>query len=75
MVATVERMDLLSIGAAAQRLGISASLLRRMEDQGLVPPAMRLIGSDRRVYSATQVEEIRRIREARRLARTPREAD
>ncbi len=68
--------DLLSIGGVAELVGRSPALLRIMEQEGVIPRALRLVGSDRRVY---RVEDLPRIREAianRRGAGRPRhEAD
>ncbi len=49
----------LSIGAAAQALGVSPSGLRRWEWAGLIPPAARCAGNDRRLYRLSDVEAIR----------------
>ena len=64
--------ELLSIGGVAALVGRSPALLRVMEEAGEIPPALRLVGSDRRVY---RVEDLPRIREAianRRGAGRPR---
>ncbi|HEY8601385.1 MAG TPA: hypothetical protein VIL85_23360 [Thermomicrobiales bacterium] len=53
--------ELLSIGGVAELVGRSPALLRVMEDAGEIPRALRLVGSDRRVY---RVEDVPRIREA-----------
>ena len=55
-----------SIGGAAQLLDVSLSLIRKLERSGLIPPAPRLAGSDRRVYSRTDIEAIKAAREAAR---------
>ena len=62
-----ERTTLLSIGAVAQLLNVSPSLIRKWERAGVIPPAPRLVGSERRVYSPRDVEAIRSARAARRL--------
>ncbi len=59
--------QLLSIGGAAQLLNVSPSLIRKWERAGLIPRAARLAGSERRVYSLTDVEVIRAARAARQL--------
>lgn len=61
-VVATEQAQLLSTGEAARRLGISMSLLRRWEQEGKIPPAHRLAGSDRRVYSLQDIEAIRATR-------------
>ncbi len=53
--------DLLSIGGVAELVGRSPALLRIMEEAGEIPRALRLVGSDRRVY---RVEDLPRIRAA-----------
>ena len=53
--------DLLSIGGVAEMVGRSPALLRVMEQEGAIPRALRLVGSDRRVY---RVEDLPRIRAA-----------
>ncbi len=53
--------DLLSIGGVAGLVGRSPALLRIMEREGAIPPALRLVGSDRRVY---RVEDLPRIKQA-----------
>ncbi len=59
--------QLLSIGALARLLDRTPSLVRKLERDGVLPPALRLAGSNRRVY---RPEDVRRIQEihARRLA-------
>lgn len=69
MSTTLEPPALLSTSAAARSVGCSASLLVRLEREGITPPAWRLAGSGRRVYTATQVAEIKAIREQRAAAR------
>lgn len=62
----------MSIGRVAALVGRSPALLRIMEQEGAIPPALRLVGSDRRVY---RVEDLPRIKEAianRRGAGRPR---
>ncbi|MGH3694213.1 MAG: MerR family transcriptional regulator [Pseudonocardiaceae bacterium] len=49
-------MDLISIGQAADRLGLNPSALRYYDERGLVTPAARRAG--RRVYG---LEELRRL--------------
>ncbi len=64
--------ELLSIGGVAALVGRSPALLRMMEEAGEIPPALRLVGSGRRVY---RVEDLPRIKEAianRRGAGRPR---
>jgi hypothetical protein len=60
--------ELLSIGRVAALVGRSPALLRVMEHAGEIPPALRLVGSDQRVY---RVEDLPRIREAIANRRAP----
>lgn len=53
--------ELLSIGGLAEAVERSPALLRRLEKDGVLPPALRLVGSDRRAYRAEDVPLIRRI--------------
>ncbi len=60
----------LSVGGAAAALGVSPATLRVWERRGVTPPAARLGGSDRRVYSALDLEALRTVAEDRRRQRT-----
>ncbi len=60
--------ELLSIGGVAALVGRSPALLRVMEEAGEIPRALRLVGSDRRVY---RVADLPRIREAIANRRAP----
>jgi DNA-binding transcriptional MerR regulator len=53
--------ELMSSGQAAKQLGVSVSLLRKLERIGATPPAQRLVGLDRRLYSHAEVEALRRV--------------
>lgn len=60
-------------GEVAQELGISVSLIRKLEYTGVTPPARRL--SRFRVYSPQEAEELRQIIQERRASnRQPVEA-
>ncbi len=62
--------EFLSIGAAAQALGVSPAGIRKWEKLGVIPPAARLVGSDRRLYRLEDVEVIRqRVRDKRAARR------
>ena len=69
MVAAVEERQLFSTGEAARRLGISQSLLLRYEREGRIPPAHRVAGSGRRVYTLQDVEAIQAARQAGKAPR------
>ena len=60
----------IGIGPLAEALGVSPSLIRKMEAEGTLPPSARLGGSDRRVYLREDVagieERVRLHRRARR---------
>ena len=59
----------LSIGGAAETLGVSPSTLRLWETKGVIPPAERMAGSDRRVYDRADLDALRPIAEERRRQR------
>jgi DNA-binding transcriptional MerR regulator len=56
-------------GQAARRFNRSASWLKLLESQGIIPPAPRDF-SGRRVYSESDVEKIRTILERRAQERS-----
>jgi len=56
----------MSTGQAARELGVSQSLLRKLESIGVAPPAPRIAGLDRRLYSSQEVEALRQIITERR---------
>ena len=58
--------QVMSTGQAARELGVSPSLLRKLERIGAAPPAQRIMGLDRRLYSAQEVEALRKILADRR---------
>ncbi len=60
-----------SIGVAAERAGCSPQTLRDMEIRGEVPPAARVEGLGRRMYSLDDVEVIRQARAARKAGIAP----
>jgi len=56
----------IGIGPLAEALGVSPSLIRKMEAEGTLPPSARLGGSDRRIYLLTDVEVLREQTQRRR---------
>jgi DNA-binding transcriptional MerR regulator len=56
--------EVLTSGEAAKQLGISVSLIRKLEYIGVTPPARRL--SRFRVYTPEELEALRRVIEERR---------
>lgn len=48
-----------SLGGVARELRVSPSTVRKWERLGLIEPAMRLEGSDRRIYAVSDVEAIK----------------
>jgi DNA-binding transcriptional MerR regulator len=58
-------MDLVPIGEAADRLGLSPSALRYYDDRGLVSPSHRHSG--RRMYGADELRRLAFIKISRRL--------
>jgi len=56
----------LSTGGLAERLGISHTRIRQLEREGTIPPAQRLMPSDRRMWPVEDVPAIaERLRERR----------
>ncbi len=69
MTATLEgTRRFVSIGLAAEMAGCSPQAIRDMELRREIPPAARVEGMDRRLYSLEDVALIRQARETRRLA-------
>ncbi len=64
--------QLMSTGQAARQLGVSVSLLRKLEAIGASPPAQRVAGLNRRFYTSNEVEMLREIIEQRRASQQPR---
>lgn len=62
--------QVMSIGQAARELGVSPSLVRKLEQIGAAPPAQRIAGLDRRLYSIEDVEQLRRVIADRRARAT-----
>lgn len=60
----------MSTGQAARELGVSQSLLRKLELIGVAPRAQRIAGLDRRLYSTQEVEALRKIIADRRARGT-----
>lgn len=59
----------LGIGRVAEELGVSRSAIRRWEERGVIEPAARLAGSDRRVFRPDDIEAIRERVASARAAR------
>jgi DNA-binding transcriptional MerR regulator len=64
-----ETGEFLGVGAAAARVGVSASLLRKLERAGVLPAPARVVGSDRRIYTNESVTRIEQVLKERRAAR------
>ncbi len=58
--------ELLSTGAVARRLGVSISLVARLEKQGVIPAGIVIEGSGRKVWRGDQFPVIRKQFDARR---------
>jgi len=58
----------IGIGKVAEELGVSRSAIRRWEERGVIEPAARLAGSDRRVYRLHDLQDIRAKVAAKRAA-------
>jgi len=54
-----DRPQLVSIGTAARVLGVSQSILRKWEDNGLIAPPARIGGDGRRCYRPDEIEALR----------------
>ncbi len=63
--------QLMSTGQAARQLGVSVSLLRKLEAIGASPPAQRVAGLNRRFYTTNEVEVLREIITERRASQQP----
>ncbi len=60
----------IGIGGLADRLGLSRTRVRQLEDAGAIPAGARLTPGRRRVWRADEVEAIREaVEERRRSAR------
>jgi len=64
-----DQTRLVSIGAVAEALGCSESVLRVWERDGLIAPPARIGGDGRRVYREDEVEALRLLAEGRRFRR------
>lgn len=64
----VERR-LYSAGQAAQAVGLSRDALRKMEQRGRIPRAVRETGGDDRLYDDNDIARLRALIVARRLGR------
>ncbi len=58
--------ELLSTGGLAARLGVSVSLIGKLEREGVIPRAIVIQGSKRKVWRADQLPTIREQFDARR---------
>lgn len=60
--------ELISTGGLATRIGRSPSTIKFWEAEGVIPPAQRIEGSNRRAWRVSQIELIEaRIAARRRL--------
>jgi len=64
-----DQTRLVSIGAVAEALSVSESIIRVWERDGLIDPPARVGGDNRRCYRPDEVEALRLIAEGRRLRR------
>ena len=60
--------EFLGIGAVADRLGLSRSRLRQLEEAGIIPASSRLVPGDRRVWRTDDIEPMREAIKARPAA-------
>ena len=66
---STDRPQLVSIGAVAEALSISESIIRVWEKDGLIDPPARIGRDNRRCYRPDEVEALRMLAEGRRLRR------
>ncbi len=76
MTATIDdtARRFVSIGTVARMVGKSPTTLRELEAAGILPPAARVEGLGRRVYSPSDVATIRTVLAEREAARQTRGA-
>lgn len=63
-----DNLELLSPGEVARRIGISDSGLRKAAREGRIPSGLRIAGSRRRVWLASDVELMKEVLGNRRSA-------
>ncbi len=66
---STEQPRLVSIGAVAEALSVSESIIRVWERDGLIDPPARIGRDNRRVYTEGEVEALRLLAEGRRFRR------
>ena len=64
---STEQPRLVSIGAVAEALSVSESIIRVWERDGLIDPPARIGRDNRRVYTEGEVEALRLLAEGRRF--------
>jgi len=62
-----DQTRLVSIGAVAEALSVSESVLRKWETKGLIAAPARIGGDGRRVYRPDEIEALRTFAEGRRF--------
>ncbi len=60
--------EFLGVGGLAQRLGLSRSRIRQLEEAGVIPEGARLIPGDRRIWRVGDIDAIRERLNERRAA-------
>jgi len=61
--------ELISTGGLAARVGRSPSTIKFWETEGVIPPAIRIEGSNRRAWKVSEIDLIRERIAARRAER------
>ena len=62
--------EVISTGELARRVGISVSMVRKLEQLGLLSPADRIVGLNRRYFRGDDVSVVRDLVNKRRASQT-----
>jgi len=62
--------EIISSGELARRCGISVSMVRKLEKLGLLEPATRVVGLDRRFFRGDDVSVVRELVDKRRASQS-----
>lgn len=60
--------EFLGVGGLAQRLGLSRTRVRQLEEAGVIPEGARLVPGDRRIWRVDDVDAIQERLNERRAA-------
>ncbi len=67
-------IEYVGIGVLVDRLGLSRSRIRQLDEAGVIPSSRRLLPGDRRIWRADEVEAIRETLASRRRPSREQEA-